>query len=159
MPSFNERLRARSISTVNAVYGAKAVAQYEAIRTRSISNDDLCASCVHLEYRPAGMSTCVHSNFEPDWEKQCDNGGQVVTCEAYVEHTDADDNAALNIKRRGITLIRSDAFSKEKTVRAVSIRKEKKAQELASSGDGDNVRLALGRATVDDVLNSESISA
>jgi putative transposase len=75
-------------------------------------------------------------------------------------HTaNADDNAALNIKRRGITLIRSDAFSKEKTVRAVSIRKEKKAQELASSGDGDNVRLALGRATVDDVLNSESISA
>jgi putative transposase len=58
-------------------------------------------------------------------------------------HTaNADDNAALNIKRQGITLIRSDAFSKEKTVRAVSIRKEKKAQELASSGDGDNVRLA-----------------
>jgi hypothetical protein len=38
------------------------------------------------------MSTCVHSNFEPDWEKQCDNGGQVVTCEAYVEHTDEDDS-------------------------------------------------------------------
>jgi hypothetical protein len=35
---------------------------------------------------------------------------------------------------------------------------EKKAQELASSGNGDNVRLAPGRATVDDVLNSESIS-
>lgn len=69
----------------------------------------------------------------------------------------ADDNAALVIKQRGKKLIRSDAFSNEKTARNVSVRKRSKAQELASSGDGGYVRLAEGQATVVDVLNSESI--
>jgi hypothetical protein len=43
-------------------------------------------------------------------------------------------------------------FSKEKTVRKISV-KQTKARELASSGGGDTVSLALVQATVDDALN------
>src|SRR5690606_21661618 len=60
------------------------------LRSRSISDDDLCASCVYLDYRPGGTSVCVHPNFEPAWGGQCDENGYVTTCEAYVELTDAD---------------------------------------------------------------------
>jgi len=82
-------------------------------------------------------------------------------CVACGHAENADDNAAKVIKKRGIKLIRSDAFSKEKTVRKASLRRKKssEAHELSSSGSGEDVRLAFGRATVDDALNSELTSS
>jgi putative transposase len=67
----------------------------------------------------------------------------------------ADDNAACIIKKRGITHVRSDAFSIEKTPRTLKVRRKKtnKAQELASSGSGDCVRPDI-QAVINDALNS-----
>lgn len=72
-----------------------------------------------------------------------------VTC----GHTaNADDNAARVLKKRGIQHIRSDAFSKEKTVRKIRARR-KKVHEQASSGVGETVSLA-SQAIFDDALKS-----
>jgi putative transposase len=69
-------------------------------------------------------------------------------------HTaNADDNAAKVLKKRGIKHIRSDAFSKEKTVRKIST-KRKKANEHASSGVGETVSLA-SQAIFYDALKSD----
>lgn len=66
----------------------------------------------------------------------------------------ADHNAGMNIKKRTITLIKSEAFSIEKTVRKVA-HKRKKAHELASTGCGDNVSLERVQATVDEALKTK----
>jgi len=67
----------------------------------------------------------------------------------------ADDNAACVIKQRGITYVRSEAFSIEKTLRVIKVRRKKtnKAQELASSGSGDCVSPGI-QAVISDALNS-----
>ena len=67
----------------------------------------------------------------------------------------ADDNASEVIKGRGQKHVRSEAFSKEKTVRKISARRNK-ARELASSGSGDVVSLENFQAAIDDALNSKS---
>ena len=76
-------------------------------------------------------------------------------CLSCHNEMNADDNASIVIKTRGIKHIRTEAFSKEKTVRKISARKTKsnKAHELASSGSGDNVSLVILQATVDEALN------
>lgn len=62
----------------------------EIVRTRSISDDDLCATCVHLEYHPGGDSVCMHPTFEPYWVKQSDENGYVVTCKEHYRMTPED---------------------------------------------------------------------
>jgi putative transposase len=74
-------------------------------------------------------------------------------CQSCGMKMNADENAAKIIKKRGISLIRAEAFSKEKTVRTVKVRR-KKAHELASSGSGDEVSLASVQANICDALNS-----
>ncbi len=72
----------------------------------------------------------------------------------------ADLNASLILKGRGIKHIRSETFSQEKTQRkTLCARKTKKAQELASSGCGDYVRHAHTGATINDALNSQLIES
>jgi|SaaInlV_120m_DNA_4_1040238.scaffolds.fasta_scaffold26987_2 putative transposase len=71
-------------------------------------------------------------------------------------HTDnADYNASKVIKKRGIMLIRSGKFSKEKTVRKASVRR-KKVVELPSLGCGGFVSLSTQKATTVDALNRQS---
>jgi putative transposase len=58
-------------------------------------------------------------------------------------HTEnADDNAAKALKKRGIQHIRSETFSKEKTVRGISTRRKTKVHEPASLGSGESISLA-----------------
>jgi putative transposase len=66
--------------------------------------------------------------------------------------TNADDNASWVIKKRGITHVRSESFSKGKTPRTIKMRR-KQARELASSGSGDCVSPG-SQAVIDDALNS-----
>jgi len=70
-------------------------------------------------------------------------------------HTEnADDNAAKVLKKRGIKHIRSEAFSKEKTVRKISAKRKSKAQEQASLGSGEKLSLAV-QVIFDDALNTK----
>lgn len=55
------------------------------LRSRSISDDDLCASCEHLDYRPGETSICMNLNFMPDWVNQSDEDGYVKSCPEYSE--------------------------------------------------------------------------
>jgi len=77
---------------------------------------------------------------------------QCLSC-SYIAN--ADDNAACVIKQRGITHVRSEAFSIEKTPRTIKVRRKKtnKAQELASSGSGDCVSPGI-QAVISDALHS-----
>lgn len=111
------------------------------IKVKTHHSSQECAKCAHTE----------KANRPSQSEFKC------MAC----GHTDnADNNASQVLKKRGIRYVRSDAFSKEKTARKISARrKTKKAvtvHELASSGSGDNVSLAVKRATVDEALNSRS---
>lgn len=46
---------------------------------KSISDDDLCASCVHCRYQPGEMSSCIQSF--PGLE---DDDGYVQECDAFI---------------------------------------------------------------------------
>jgi hypothetical protein len=45
---------------------------------RSISDDDLCAWCSHLLYRPGELSLCSLSIPEGRWPSRCDENGCTV---------------------------------------------------------------------------------
>lgn len=47
---------------------------------RSISDDDLCAWCSHLLYRPGELSLCRLSIPEGHWPSRCDENGYVQSC-------------------------------------------------------------------------------
>ncbi|EPX4165252.1 hypothetical protein ACWREX_004386 [Salmonella enterica] len=51
---------------------------------RSISDDDLCASCQHLDYRPGHLSACLLSGCgRDDWPSELDANGYSVACSSY----------------------------------------------------------------------------
>lgn len=102
---------------------------------------------VKPHYSSQECSVCGHTE-EANRESQ-----SVFLCLACKNKMNADENAAVVVKKRGISLIRTEAFSKEKTVRTVKVRR-KKAHELASSGSGDTVSLAHLQAAVVDAPNS-----
>jgi len=82
----------------------------------------------------------------------------VFKCVACGHHANADDNAAQIVKKRGIKHIRSDAFSKEKTVRKIHAKRKTKAQELASSGSGESLSL-VSQAVFNDAPNSQQTTS
>ncbi|WP_050863072.1 hypothetical protein [Enterobacter kobei] len=47
---------------------------------RSISDDDLCAWCRHLCYRPGELSLCRLSVADGIWPSRCDADGCVQSC-------------------------------------------------------------------------------
>jgi len=47
---------------------------------RSISDDDLCAWCSHLLYRPGELSLCSLSIPEGSWPSCCDEDGYAQSC-------------------------------------------------------------------------------
>lgn len=47
---------------------------------RSVSDDDLCAWCSHLLYRPGELSLCQLSLPEGHWPSRCDEGGYAQSC-------------------------------------------------------------------------------
>ncbi|WP_407365463.1 hypothetical protein ACHOYE_02495 [Enterobacter ludwigii] len=47
---------------------------------RSISDDDLCAWCSHLLYRPGALSLCSLSIPEGHWPSRCDEDGYAQSC-------------------------------------------------------------------------------
>ena len=104
---------------------------------------------VKPHYSSQECSQCGHT--EPD-NRPSQATFQCLNC-GYAAN--ADDNAACVIKKRGITHVRSEAFSIEKTPRTLKVRRKKtnKAQELASSGSGDCVRPGI-QAVISDALNS-----
>lgn len=59
-------------------------------RTRSISDDDLCASCRHCDYNPGSLSLCLSANIVPDWEGQSDDFGYVQSCPDYLALSPSD---------------------------------------------------------------------
>lgn len=48
--------------------------------SRSISDDDLCARCSHLLYRPGELSLCRLSLPEGHWPSRCDEDGYAQSC-------------------------------------------------------------------------------
>ncbi|SUG23614.1 Uncharacterised protein [Salmonella enterica subsp. arizonae] len=48
--------------------------------SRSISDDDLCAWCRHLCYRPGERSLCRLSVAEGIWPSRCDADGYAQSC-------------------------------------------------------------------------------
>lgn len=48
--------------------------------SRSISDDDLCAWCSHLLYRPGELSQCSLSITEGSWPSYCDEDGYAQSC-------------------------------------------------------------------------------
>lgn len=48
--------------------------------SRSISDDDLCAWCSHLLYRPGERSLCSLSLPEGHWPSRCDEDGYSQSC-------------------------------------------------------------------------------
>lgn len=47
---------------------------------RPISDDDLCAWCSHLLYRPGGLSLCQLSVADGIWPSRCDADGYAQSC-------------------------------------------------------------------------------
>ncbi|MEB4602840.1 hypothetical protein [Raoultella ornithinolytica] len=47
---------------------------------RAISDDDLCAWCSHLLYRPGELSLCNFSLPEGHWPSRCDEDGYAQSC-------------------------------------------------------------------------------
>ncbi|WP_373226709.1 hypothetical protein [Enterobacter cloacae complex sp. ESBL7] len=47
---------------------------------RSVSDDDLCAWCAHLLYRPGELSLCRLSLPEGLWPSRCDEDGYALSC-------------------------------------------------------------------------------
>lgn len=47
---------------------------------RSISDDDLCAWCRHLCYRPGDLSLCQQADADGTWPSQCDVDGYAQSC-------------------------------------------------------------------------------
>lgn len=47
---------------------------------RSISDDDLCAWCSHLLYRPGERSLCSLNITEGHWPSHCDEDGYAQSC-------------------------------------------------------------------------------
>lgn len=48
--------------------------------SRSISDDDLCAWCSHLLYRPGELSLCQLSVADGIWPSHCDEDGYAQSC-------------------------------------------------------------------------------
>lgn len=48
--------------------------------SRSISDDDLCAWCSHLLYRPGERSLCCLSLPQGHWPSRCDEDGYAQSC-------------------------------------------------------------------------------
>ncbi|MGJ3445178.1 Uncharacterised protein [Yokenella regensburgei] len=51
---------------------------------RSVSDDDLCAWCSHLLYRPGELSLCSLSLPEGLWPSSCDEDGYAHSCPSYL---------------------------------------------------------------------------
>ena len=47
---------------------------------RSISDDDLCAWCSHLFYRPGELSVCQQVDADGHWPSDCDADGYTHSC-------------------------------------------------------------------------------
>ncbi|ELP5683671.1 hypothetical protein QTT33_002646 [Salmonella enterica] len=47
---------------------------------RSVSDDDLCAWCPHLLYRPGELSLCQWADADGVWPSQCDVDGYAQSC-------------------------------------------------------------------------------
>ncbi|WP_336285959.1 hypothetical protein [Citrobacter arsenatis] len=48
--------------------------------SRSISDDDLCAWCMHLCYRPGERSLCQRADTDGVWPSRCDVDGCAQSC-------------------------------------------------------------------------------
>jgi len=101
---------------------------------------------VKPHYSSQECSQCGHT------EKGNRSSQATFKCLSCGFAANADDNAACVIKQRGITHVRSEAFSQEKTPRTIKVRR-KKAPELASSGSGDLISPDC-QATIGDALHS-----
>ena len=47
---------------------------------RAISDDDICAWCTHLLYRPGEFSLCRVSLADGIWPSHCDENGYAQSC-------------------------------------------------------------------------------
>ena len=51
---------------------------------RFVSDDDLCAWCSHLQYRPGELSLCRLSLPEGRWPSGCDENGYAQSCPSHL---------------------------------------------------------------------------
>lgn len=104
-------------------------------RSRSISDDDLCASCIHLEYNAVRDSVCCNPDFEPVWKNMCNEDGFVVTCDLHYELTEGD-TAMLN-ELYDLTLIEYE------DVKLTDVQ-ENRYVELVSTLKSKNIEIPFG---------------
>jgi hypothetical protein len=58
---------------------------------RSVSDDDLCAWCMQLLYRPGEHSLCRLSTDDGHWPSRCDEDGYVQSCPSLrLNHAQSD---------------------------------------------------------------------
>lgn len=57
---------------------------------KSISDDDLCSSCIHLQYCPGDESDC--NIADPEWPSVCNEDGYSISCHSFIEITNRGDN-------------------------------------------------------------------
>lgn len=60
--------------------GIYPVSQANQPGCRAISDDDLCAWCTHLLYRPGELSLCRLSLTDDRWPSHCDEDGYAQSC-------------------------------------------------------------------------------
>ena len=56
----------------------------------SISDDDLCSTCMHLQYNPGGLSRCTLG-----WPGEFDDDGYCEDCDKYESVGEIGDNWVL----------------------------------------------------------------
>lgn len=56
---------------------------------KSISDDDLCAGCTHLDYKPGEMSLCRLAPEQGEWPCNCDNDGYATSCPEFTPEDEA----------------------------------------------------------------------
>ena len=66
-------------------------------KSRSISDDDLCASCALLAYCPGENSVCrkVAGEYDADWPAEFDEDGYAVECDQFIDIADGGTNWVL----------------------------------------------------------------
>ena len=52
--------------------------------TLSISDDDICSECLHLDYNPGNLSSCALQDENDKWPAEFDTNGYAIDCNLRV---------------------------------------------------------------------------
>jgi hypothetical protein len=96
------------------------------LQARGISDDDLCATCSVLLYRPGELSLCKETEVGT-WPAELDDDGYAVKCAHYLKTRFSNENWVYPLKL--------------KVLRTVERRMRQKRQFEVELGDGSRVHM------------------